>query len=446
MARRWMGVALLAGWLGVSASAHAQFPPAPPGAPGPVFAPPGDAAGPAPGYDPGHPGGDWCPPPLPDGPPAECLPANAFSNIHPEEVGRSPRLYFGADYLLWWVRKRQIPPLVSQGSLDDLFPGALGSPGSRAFLGPGSADNANHSGARFTLLYWLDQDHNVGLDGSLTVLEQRTARLAAGGFGDVDNFFLARPFFNPNTGIQDADPLVVPGVQAGSLAVTMPRRFLGAETNLRLSQDVSALSSYRMTLLAGARFLFLDEKLLISEGVIDLPDINNNPGNITTISDNFVTYNRFYGGQLGLEMESRFGPLRLTLTGKVAVGVTSEVIKISGTTLVTEPGGPVTLDPTRGLLAQPTNVGRFTRNQFAAVPEVGLNLAWEFNEHLRVSLGYTFLYWTDVARPGDQIDTTVNIGAVAAPAQFGTSPRPGVPFHTTGFWAQGLTAGVQVSY
>ena len=104
MAKGLLGVALLAGWLGVSASANAQAPPAPPGAGG-QGSPPAAAGGPAPGHGPGpqpaYPGGgEFCPPLNNNTPLAESLPPNAFSNVHPETVSPSPCFYFGVDYLL----------------------------------------------------------------------------------------------------------------------------------------------------------------------------------------------------------------------------------------------------------------------------------------------------------------------------------------------------------
>ncbi len=91
-------------------------------------------------------------------------------------------------------------------------------------------------------------------------------------------------------------------------------------------------------------------------------------------------------------------------------------------------------------------MGRFTRNQIGVVPELALTMAWEFNEHVKMSLAYNFLYWSNVVRPGDQIDTTVNVGAVGDPGQLGSSPHPVVPFQTSGFWAQGITAGITLSF
>ena len=182
------------------------------------------------------------------------------------------------------------------------------------------------------------------------------------------------------------------------------------------------------------RYLYLNENLLFTENENDLPDSEGNPGNSLLLHDNFVTYNHFYGAQIGLEVESRVGPLVFTATGKIAAGETTQMIKIQGDTTLTEPGGIVVTDQTRGLLVQPSNLGQFDRNRFGVVPELAANLAWEFNDHLKVSVGYNFLFWSSVVRPGEQIDPVVNIGAVGDTGQLGSVARPGALFHSTGFW------------
>jgi hypothetical protein len=136
----------------------------------------------------------------------------------------------------------------------------------------------------------------------------------------------------------------------------------------------------------------------------------------------------------------------LTVSGKFAAGENWEEVTVNGASLLTRPDGRLTFDPRRGLLVQPTNIGHVSRRQFAVAPQLGVTLAWVFNEHFRVSMGYDFLYWNHVVRPGDQIDRQVNVGAIGDPGQFGNSPHPQMPFTTTGFWAQGLTGGVEVSF
>ncbi len=484
MAGRWMGVALLAGWLGVSASAQAQYPMPPASEDLPPHAfdncpppgPPGPAAGGAAGGGPEakgpaaggpeakgpaaggpaqvHPGPDMglppfmaAPPPV-DGPvpPPEYLPENGFSNVHPDQVTRSPRFYLGADYLLWYVRKDKAPPLLTSGSLSDPAPAALGQPGTTFLFGPGGIGAASSSGARVTAAYWFDQDHTFGLDGTAFWLADAMKVADYGGNGDPNGPAIGRPFFNPNAQAQDADPVVIPGIQSGGVEIRLSRQFYGGDANLRCSMCTDITPFSRFSFLAGVRYLYLNENLLFTENENDLPDSTGAPGDSLVLHDNFVTYNKFYGAQIGLETESRVGPLVFTLTGKVAAGETNQKVKIQGDTTVTLPDGTIFTDQTRGLLVQPSNLGSFSRYRFAVVPELIASLAWEFNDNIKVSVGYNFLFWSAVLRPAEQIDPVVNVGAVGDTGQLGPYLRPGPYLHSTDFWAQGFSAGLMVSY
>jgi hypothetical protein len=453
-----MGVVLLAGWLGVSASARAQYPVSaaasgdlPPHAFDDV--PQKGTPNPAPAASPAPAGQQACPPLVPmsavDGPMphSEIVPSNGFSNVHPDQVTVSPHFYIGADYLLWWVRKDQVPALATAGSLADDVPGALGQPGTKNLLGNGSFGAPSSSGARVTLFYWCDNDHNFGFDATGFWLDDAQRSASVGGSGDPNgSTVVARPFYNVNANTQDADPIAVPGVQMGGLLVRETRRFWGADANLRCSECVDCTPISRVTFLAGVRYLRLDEGLQFSETTNDLPDSDGNPGNSMVLHDNFLTYNQFYGAQVGLETETRVGHMVFLLNSKVAFGQTHQVVKTGANTTVTEPDGTVVFDPTRGLLVQPSNLGRFTHNRFGVVPELAATLAWEFNDHVRVSVGYNFLWWNSVVRPGEQIDTHVNVGAVGDVGQLGSIQRPAVLFGHTDFWAQGFSAGLQVSF
>ena len=44
---------------------------------------------------------------------------------------------------------------------------------------------------------------------------------------------------------------------------------------------------------------------------------------------------------------------------------------------------------------------RVRHDEFAVLPELGFNVGWQYNPLWRFYVGYTFLYWSDVARPGD---------------------------------------------
>jgi hypothetical protein len=80
---------------------------------------------------------------------------------------------------------------------------------------------------------------------------------------------------------------------------------------------------------------------------------------------------------------------------------------------------------------------------------VGINVGYQLTEHLRAFVGYSFLYWTHVARPGDQIDRAVNPTqlplSTTAPQLTGPA-RPAPVLRDTDFWAQGISFGVEFRY
>jgi hypothetical protein len=148
---------------------------------------------------------------------------------------------------------------------------------------------------------------------------------------------------------------------------------------------------------------------------------------VTGTTDRFDTRNRFWGGQLGVNAEYRYGRWSVDLTTRVAVGNTNQIVKIGGSTLtngVVSPGG----------FFASTNMGRFSRDRLSVVPEFGLKLGYQISEGIRANLGYNFLYWSDVARPGEHIDRAVGGG------------RPAFSFRSSDFWVHGLTAGLEFRY
>jgi hypothetical protein len=102
-----------------------------------------------------------------------------------------------------------------------------------------------------------------------------------------------------------------------------------------------------------------------------------------------------------------------------------------------------------GLLALNSNIGRFNKDHFSFVPEIGMNVGYQINDNVRVFAGYNFLYWTGVMRPGDQIDRSLDVSRIpnfpvnAAPV---STIHPSVPFKTTDFWATGVNVGIEFRY
>jgi hypothetical protein len=140
-----------------------------------------------------------------------------------------------------------------------------------------------------------------------------------------------------------------------------------------------------------------------------------------------------------LKGQQYFGRLSIELVGKVALGQNSERVYINGSNSVTTLGTTVT--GVGGLLTQPTNIGQYTRDVFAVVPEANANLRFDVLHNLRLTMGYTFIYINRVQRSGDAIDTTLN------PTQIGGTlsgqPAPAFAFHDSTFWVHGVNAGFE---
>jgi hypothetical protein len=222
--------------------------------------------------------------------------------------------------------------------------------------------------------------------------------------------------------------------------------------------------SYRLDGLLGFRYLDLNESLNLTENINSSPNLAaafpGNPvaakfaGTHITVQDSFHTRNQFFGGQAGTVFEYHYGNWVFDFRGTVGLGDTHQTVDISGNQQVT--GGRIGNQVFNGgLLATSTNIGHYTRDQFGVVPEVGLTVGYQVTDHVRVFVGYNFLYWSDVVRPADQIDRTINPRTVPnavtltptlVPRGSANPPRPAFQFHNTDFWAQGGTVGAEIKY
>jgi len=216
--------------------------------------------------------------------------------------------------------------------------------------------------------------------------------------------------------------------------------------------------NYQISGLAGFRYLDLREDLNITESILALNNVPAFPGTVPinagdhiTVFDDFSTHNSFYGGQVGIDAQWRNGAWTLDTCFKIAIGASVESVDINGFQSVLSVNGQ-RQNFSGGLLAVNSNIGLHTQTRFAVVPDAGVKIGYNATENIRFFVGYDFLYWSNVLRPGDQIDQGLDItripnsGAVGAGIKPLAQPRPMVPFQTTGYWAQGVTAGVEFRY
>lgn len=375
-----------------------------------------------------------------------------------------PQVWFGGEYLLWRFKDAPLPsyPFVLTGPNNSNNPGALNAGGGPFLTGP-SIENGWVSGGRVTAGGWLNTDGTLGIEGSGFLLpkQSRTLRAASDANGNPAIGF--RYFDPPVNGALTEDifqasiPVGNPfglGAVAGRLAVVSSTQLWGAEANGLLGLANS--DNLQLQALVGLRYADLQEDLslqlqstaLAGSSVLFLGNPFG-PGSTIATSDTFKTRNQFYGGQVGLRGSWTLGAFFASASGKIALGNNHEVVDIRGASILVPNAGNVMVVQA-GQFAGPSNIGRQAANEFAYIPEGEVKVGVQLADWLRVSVGYDILYWSQVVRPGSQVDLVVddrlnpvNGGFVAGTPNV-TFPRS--QFNKTDFWAQGINFGLQLSY
>lgn len=365
----------------------------------------------------------------------------------------SQRIWINAEYLLWSIKGAPQPfPLASVGSVLDNVPGALGQPNTRVLYGGSDNDFGVFSGLRGGGGVWLTPNRELGIEANGFALERRSTAFSVRS-DDAGNPLLGRPFFNP---LEDAENNFidsVPNTVAGGITIATALRLWGWETNF-VSQWTRQGDSAE--LIFGYRTLDLRESLRLSDALTPLTadaltflGAAIDAGSLVSDFDQFSTHNRFHGLQLGGRRYWHWGVVDVGLLGKVGLGWTRQTVAIDGATTLMTPNGTTTTVP-GGLLAQTSNIGRYDDDQFTVVPEVNLNVSWQCTPRLRFRVGYSYLYWSSVVRPGAVIDRVVNPRLAPTAQDFavpaGPPTRPAFAFRHDDFWAHGVDFGVELRY
>jgi hypothetical protein len=203
--------------------------------------------------------------------------------------------------------------------------------------------------------------------------------------------------------------------------------------------------AWNLDLLGGFRYLDLSENLAIAgTGIDDFPS-----GIQSSFIDSFDTRNQFYGGEIGGRLGYHRGRLSLEALAKVALGENHEVVNINGSfTQIEAALGAAQGTFPGGIFTQASNIGRQSHDQFAVVPQAQFKVAYAIRPRLTATVGYDFLYWNDVVRPGNQIDHSVNLtqsqtlggGVLTGPS------NPAPLFNRTDFFAHGASFGLEFRY
>lgn len=355
--------------------------------------------------------------------------------------------WVSVEYLGWYQSGMNTPALVTRS----VVPTAQAQAGvlplaTTLYGGNDNILDDRLSGTRVRFGWWFANRPNFGVEGEYVGFGTKTENFDAQSNGDP---ILARPFYNAVTGLNDAELVAFPNLLSGRVRTEATTKLDGAAVRFRRIMCCSSgcgfspincgpvPSQSRIDATIGWRYFQLKETLGVRE---DLTSLDQNNQGSFILNDNFRTLNQFNGAEIGFQWLGRRGYWSLDMLMRMGIGNTHQQVTIAGTTQSTQNG--VTTNANGGLLAQRTNIGTYSRDQFGIVPELGATLGYQVTQRLRLTAGYSFIYWSNVVRPGDQIDTTVNPNLLPPENPTQTAfLNPRFSFRETDYWIQGLSLG-----
>ena len=355
---------------------------------------------------------------------------------------KSRDIWVTAEFLMWWGKGTQLPPLVttSPQTTPQLQAGVIGQPDTTILYGNLMSGDDLRGGARIGFGIWLDPEHNVTLGGKFYGLNSDRQAFFAASNGDP---ILARPFFNAVLNQSDALLIAYPGLVEGNISVDHETdNLIGTEAYFQIMMHRECRR--RVDLIMGYHFLRMDDSLTINSfhTVTEIGGVLPQ-GTTFDLTDRFSTENEFHGGEIGFQGSMARGCWSFDGLIKTSLGNQRQQVAIDGTGVVNIPPGPDT-PLNGGFLALPSNIGVYERNRFILIPEAMLNLTYHHTPCLSFHMGYNIIWMTESVTSGDQIDTTLNLTQQAGPL---VGPaRPAFPFRERDYWLQGINFGVNLDF
>src|SRR5262245_36051958 len=109
-----------------------------------------------------------------------------------------PRFWASGEFLLWWFKSSPVGvPLITDGPIQTPNTGT-GPLATTQFLAGNGVTTGVHSGARFSLGYWLDSGATFGIEGSYFFVPRKTTTRTITGTGAAGEPAFGVPFFDSN--------------------------------------------------------------------------------------------------------------------------------------------------------------------------------------------------------------------------------------------------------
>ena len=387
--------------------------------------------------------------------------------FRPEHCGPPGWLWLRGEYLAWWTKGMYLPPLVTTGTMSSR--GILDQSGTEVLLGNDAILDTVSDGYRIKFGGYWPPSRRFAWEAEYFGFSEKNFTFSATG-DPYGNPVISRPLFNINPTAtngqtvlparEDAELVSFPGIITGTVDARAFTSLQSAGGRLRWNLCGSSRRGCggnccgvklgprghrrysRIDFLCGYRYVALDDHLTITE---DLVSIDPSSPSAFEIRDSFVTRNEFHGGDVGFMWLG--GSNRFSIEGlfKLGIGNVKQQGFIDGEAMITTLGtSPQMADV--GILALESNIGAYSRNELAVVPEIGTTLGYYVTPRLRATFGYTFLYFSRVLRPGEIIDLDVDPNGFAGDSLAVQVNRPRFRFIDTDYWAHGFNLGLDLSW
>lgn len=356
---------------------------------------------------------------------------------------RGSKTWLSTEALLWFA-KGQNSPVLATTSDQGVLP-AVGAAGvTNAFGGGDGIDAGILPGFRLSGGMYLDDCDKIGIGGRAYGIFSNANEFNASSDGSTS---LGIPFYNVAL-IPPAEDAYLVGfnidpttpVAAGSANIRSDLDMIGAEGSIHLLLGRS--KNHRFDMIGGYTFNKLKNSISVNTQSTNLFTGDAIPdGTVFETNDLFAVENVFNGGHIGVLSSVVQSRVTLSTLTKVSFGNMRQTGAITGSTLQSGGGAP---DATfaGGIFAQQSNIGTFSRDTFAFIPEVGVKLGYAIRPNMHFTVGYTLMMWSSVGMAGDQMDRSLDLTQVNGAA----GARPGHVFRDTTFWMQGVDLGLGWTY
>jgi hypothetical protein len=362
-------------------------------------------------------------------------------------MGAPGRFWFQGDYMHWWTSGAHVPPVVVTTQ-------TAGGPPFTTLFGDQDVGAGNHDGYRIGLGMWLDCCHRWGIEGEYFDFLGRPIGYDSGltsGYLDDSSTAVAivRPYVDATgtlQGNQVANPTQFIGRVTVDASDYLQSAGLWLRYNLRANEwaakdgDVpwtdSSARTFRLDAIGGYRFMRMIDAVDIRDDEMDVSGAGVSANNWTlyTNVDDFQAINNFSGAELGLDATMTRGRWSLDVLAKAAFGVNNQDVQLYNLVRVDQRvlGGGITET------AVPLN--DYSRNVFSWIPALTVTGGYQLTDHVKFTVGYDIIYWSAVARAGNQIPVDP---ATGYPAVINTQT---FTINQTFFWAQGLRLGGEIRF